>query len=386
MASKNNISLLLVFILGSLSIVARAYFFADYYLSPDSKAYLSLAQNLLDGNGFYLANGGHKTFFSIWPVGYPVLIAVISLIFHVSVFWGSKLLNILLLFVILIFIQHIFKKNSYTYYYLLLWASYLEIFSFSWSEVPFVLGLLWFSYAVYCFISNGQTFSAVNMFVSSLFLFLIRYVGAFSILFVGILSVYCVAEKKLKQGLVALLVMLLGIAVVVSYLCNNFHETGYITGMARHAAVKSNLDLLVALLAAVFFELNIVLSGCGEFWMFVFSVIAQPVMMIFFTVKYLNVYTRTNCENSIFTKVCACVGIFYLVSIVVLRWFREFDEFGFRFLAPGTFLLIISLISHLRAKTNEEGFQVFSNFFISMSLLSYFINVPLEIFFKVVSG
>lgn len=377
-SSKNHMLLLLVFVLGSLAIVSRAVFFEAYYLSPDSKQYLGLAQNLLDGKGFYLAKGEGKVFFSVWPVGYSILVAGISMIFHTSVFWGSKILNIIFLLLILLIIKHIFKQHSHTYYFLLLWASYIEIFSFSWSEAAFIFGMLWFSYSVYCFVINGHPLSAISLGGSSMYLFLIRYIGGFSVCFVGIMAVYYFILKRYKKSISLIVVLLFQIILVASYLYNNFQETGYITGISRPASTENNLEMLISLLGAIFFEASPLLSGCGEFWKFIVSLIVQSIVVISFASNYSKYCVNKNYKNDEFAFTCLCVGLFYLFSIISLRWISDFDDFGYRLLAPGTFLLIISLISNMRTKCNEEGFRSFSNFFIFMSLLSYIINVPFE--------
>lgn len=376
--SKNNMLLLLVFVLGSLAIVLRAVFFEGYYLSPDSKEYLGLAQNLLDGNGFFLAKGDGKVFFSVWPVGYPILVAGISMIFHTSVIWGSKILNIIFLLLILLLIKHVFKQHSHTYYFLLLWASYIEIFSFSWSEAAFIFGLLWFSYSVYFFVINGHPLNSISLFGSSLYLFLIRYIGGFSVCFVGVMAVYCFILKRYKESIALIVVLFFQTILVASYLYNNFQETGYITGISRPAAAENNLEMLISLLGAIFFEASPLLSGCGEYWKFIVSLIVQSIVVIVFASNFSKYYVKKDYKNDKFAITCLCVGLFYLVSIISLRWISNFDDLGYRFLAPGTFLLIISLVSHMRTKCNEEGFRAFSNCFIFMSLLSYIINVPFE--------
>lgn len=384
--SKNHISFLLVFVLGSLAIVSRALYFGDYYLSTDSKEYLGLAQNLLDGKGFFLGKGEGRFFFSIWPVGYPMLVAGISIIFHSSVFWGSKILNIIVLLMILILIKHIFKQHAYTYYFLLLWASYLEIFSFTWSEAAFVLGLLWFSRSIYSLLVNINIFSVTNLFISPLYLFLVRYIGLFSVCVVAIFATYCFSMKRYKESVVAITIVFIQAILVAIYLYNNFKYTGYITGIQRTSSIESNMEMIITLLGAIFYEASIVLSEYGEYWKLIISLILQYIVIIVFAKYYRNLYVKNNHTHDEFTIICLCVGLFYLLSIISLRWISDFDELGYRLLAPGTFLSVISLISHMRTKCNEELFKVFSNCFVFMSLLSYVLNVTFEVAFKVVSN
>ncbi len=50
--------LLIIFIMMAVAIVVKSYFHLDGYLSPDSANYLKLAQNLLEGNGYYVSAYG----------------------------------------------------------------------------------------------------------------------------------------------------------------------------------------------------------------------------------------------------------------------------------------------------------------------------------------
>src|SRR5262245_1575342 len=82
-------------------ILGKSFLSADGYLSPDSTDYLKLAENILAGNGLRVTDSGRfpadMRLFSIWPVGYPVLISATAGLLDVPAFLASKLLNALLL-------------------------------------------------------------------------------------------------------------------------------------------------------------------------------------------------------------------------------------------------------------------------------------------------
>ena len=107
--------LLIIFIMMAVAIVVKSYFHPDGYLSPDSTNYLKLAQNLLEGNGYYVSaygsTGQDREFFAAWPVGYPTLIFVVAKLTGLSVFWASKFLNILLIGIILGIFRNLFKHK-----------------------------------------------------------------------------------------------------------------------------------------------------------------------------------------------------------------------------------------------------------------------------------
>ena len=107
--------LLIIFIMMAIAIVVKSYFHPDGYLSPDSANYLKLAQNLLEGNGYYVSaysitgTGQDRELFAAWPIGYPTLIFVVAKLTGLSVFWASKFLNILLIGIILGIFRKLFK-------------------------------------------------------------------------------------------------------------------------------------------------------------------------------------------------------------------------------------------------------------------------------------
>jgi hypothetical protein len=378
--SKNHILLALVFILVATTIILRAYLSMDSYLSGDSKAYLNLAQSILDGNGPYTLQGQTKTYFSIWPLGYPLLIAITSMTFQTTVYWGSKTLNIIFILFIIILLKKMFKQHAYNYAFPLLWASYLSIFSYTWSEAAFIFGILWFSYSI-CQLHNNDTniTRTANVIFSSIFLFLIRYVGAFSILATIILTIYYIITDKAKHTSALLITIFIQTTMIVSYLYINFYKTGYITGMPRPGSVEGNLDFLMSLLVAIFFEFNILLAEFTSKFELSGSLIIQFIIMLLLSLA-LNKsikHNRYNIDSPSLT--CLFIGTVYLSCIIYLRWLKDFDDLGYRFLAPGTFLLIMAMITYMRSKYDEYGFQFFSNCLISLSLISYIFNVPLKL-------
>ena len=50
---REDCYLILIFIFLALGILTKSFFNEDGYISPDSAGYLALAQNLVEGNGFY---------------------------------------------------------------------------------------------------------------------------------------------------------------------------------------------------------------------------------------------------------------------------------------------------------------------------------------------
>src|SRR5690606_39250419 len=115
---KRYTSELLLFLL-FISMVAVLLFRINVeeigYLSPDSKAYLGLAQNLKDGHGLYVPNteDSGRHYFATWPVGYPILIYLFSELSTLNVFWSSKVLNLLFLGFGFLLIRHLCRSYAF---------------------------------------------------------------------------------------------------------------------------------------------------------------------------------------------------------------------------------------------------------------------------------
>ncbi len=119
------------------------------YTSPDSLYYLEVAQNILLGKGFYFSgvnaapeSSGKQTYFAIWPLGYPVLIAGVAFITALPVFWASKVVNLISLGLCFYLFRIMNKERAYLLALPLTSFTFFEVFSFTWSEAPFLLGIL----------------------------------------------------------------------------------------------------------------------------------------------------------------------------------------------------------------------------------------------------
>ena len=116
---REDAYLIMIFIMMAAAIVIGSYFHPNGYISPDSSHYLKLSQNLIEGKGYYVSTygitGQDRTFFAIWPAAYPTLIYFAAKLTGLSVFWASKLLNIVLVGLILGMFRASFRHDAYIY-------------------------------------------------------------------------------------------------------------------------------------------------------------------------------------------------------------------------------------------------------------------------------
>ncbi|MGB5064450.1 MAG: hypothetical protein WBQ37_11875 [Candidatus Competibacter sp.] len=353
-------------------ILFKSYFGTDGCLSPDSTHYLALAQSLLDGNGMYTSSHSSSQdliYFAIWPAGYPTLIAILSKLTGISVFWSSKLVNIILITGILLVFLKLFGKSAYAYGFILLFGSYIEIYSYTWSEAPFIFGLVIFAASISNLIKNQSSrssewfFHFLGVCLTSLILFFSRYIGAFSTGVIGILSLYFIFIKRnLKIGSALVSILILNGIIIFLYLYNNSIKTGYSTGIPRIPSPETNFELAHSLLKSFFSELIFPVAN--------FSLHPLMILVLFSEVVILMLiawFTRTSVQNYLknrkidtITVIFFLIGIIYLISIIMMRWLVHFDGFSFRLIAPGTFLIFISVLHSLELSFNKKHFRLLS--------------------------
>jgi len=383
--SQNEyLRLIIVFILIGGGVLLKSYFDNTGYISNDSSNYLSIAQSLINGNGFYCSSLYYpeNRFFACWPVGYPLLIYFVSTLTGFSVFWGSKIVNILLIAIILIMFKKLFNKNAYLYGFILCFASFIEIFSYTFSETAFILGLVWFSLSLFKFVNQSKNilFVTISLFLSSLFLFLSRYIGAFSIGIMILFAIYLLIKKEKFKSILLITISVISLLLIFLYLYNNYTETGFMTGMPRIPALETNASLFKQLLSTSFNQLIVTHLWANYQIKLVFIMIYS--LIIFAIFKYRkHILLKTPIERKYslsITHIFGLVGIIYLFCIICMRWMTHFDRFTYRLIAPGTFLLLVALIHYLNKHTTKQAFHVFKILLITSALSSLIVNIPLK--------
>jgi len=382
----------LIFLVVVLSVFIKVIFNESGYLSNDSTNYLFLAKNLTDGHGFYvrLESGGEdmRGLFSSWPVGYPYLIAVISKISGLSVFMSSKILNVIFIGFVFVVFRKLFAADAWVYALIFLFSSYLEIYSFTWSEAGFIFGLVLFSYSLYEFLGKKTNlyFSSLLILFSVFLLFLIRYMGAFTVGVLGLLLVYLVVYKRYERERIVLISFLIAfnIMFVIWYLYFNYLETGLLSGRERFFAPESNYELLLSLIKAILAEISVPVYHPRPSFV-IPSLFIQVLLAAYFLYKNRGVKCLgevSSLEYFSVSRVFFIVGVLYLFCIVSIRWIFYFNEYSFRLLGPGTFLMFVSAISYLSVNLTKSCFDDFKKIIVVLSLISFFLYVPVKTYFR----
>ncbi|SIT88492.1 hypothetical protein [Pontibacter indicus] len=365
-------------------IVLRVNAEGTGYLSPDSKHYLNLAQNLKDGHGFYVLDEANtRTYFSIWPVGYPVLIYLFSELSTLDVYWSSKLLNFILLalgFVLL-------RQFSHPYAFILasVYGAYtfMEVYSFTWSEAPFLFLILLLAGITDTIIRGQHTGKNIAfLFVVCACLFLIRYIGAFSFAVPALLGLYFAFKGKKKTAIYLIISTVVLLALAIAYLYNNYRLSGFTTGFDRLEDETESLGAFLAMLFKALLNEFLIIreyrpQNQPDYLLYITAVI-QIAVLAFVAAKvkrHFNFWRELK-QNS-FSMICIGIAFLYLAAILALRSISHFDELDYRLLAPFSFPLLIGLVYAFvslpdKHKDIIQAKYVLFGFF----LLSLLLNLP----------
>ena len=233
------------FIVISLSILTNSFIDTNGFLTTDSTHLLKLAETFNKNGNLYVyswTNSGEINFFSMWPLGYPILISLISKVTSLDVFLASKIANILSVFLVFYMVY----KNTilgFSLIGLMLFAgSFINIFSFTLTENLFMVGLILYSYTTHNEIINPNKKNILLALIAFIIAFSSRYIGGYLLIFNFFLIVQSI--RKEKGPSINLIILLLGsITYMVAYLLMNKSLTGTLTYPHAYITFESSIDL-----------------------------------------------------------------------------------------------------------------------------------------------
>ena len=360
----NEIILILMFIYLALYEFYYAYV-KETYISVDSCSYLMEADAILNGYGFNIAGmSGYVSWFSVFPIGYPLLIAAVSFITGRNLYLSSKILAILIIGGVLLLLYIRFQKNAWIYSFCLLNTGFLTIYKYTWSEIPFILGLIIFCLILDYIIENSVV--KVRWFVfwglSSVYLFLCRYFGTFSFIIIGIIfayyaSLYFFGSKNKDQSVKAKMIgcMISGLIsgiIIACYYLMNYIRTSTFSGADRSRWWDDYgvlTDTLYTVLTNEFFNASrIVLPETianMPWYLKVWIVVLLLMVIIYLFYKY-----KLRDSRMVFIG----VGIFYCLMFIFIRYHSSMDTFCIRFFVPASILITIGVIGYITEVVREN--------------------------------
>jgi hypothetical protein len=250
-------------------------------------------------------------------------------------------------------------------------ASTLSIFSFSWSEGPFILVMVLFSISMSKVLESSETTIVQHLIIPillSVMLFEIRYIGIFS---VGVILAAAARNlhKSYKSSISLVAAAVSAAILFFAHIQLNIDRTSFPTGMERIPAPESNLDLIWDLFRAVMNEVILPVTSNDFGKMFWLGVALQGGLFIWLVIFALK-RQKDTVRDTAATKARGflLVGICYLMAIIVRRWRSQFDPFGFRLINPGILLLFVFLLNYVLLRRN----WLMNKVFISLACLGLF--------------
>jgi 4-amino-4-deoxy-L-arabinose transferase-like glycosyltransferase len=343
-----NYKLLLLILCLALVILTLSYYDPNGNITPDSANYLRLAKNLLSNRGFmvpsfYAPEG--KSFFANWPVGYPVLIFIVSKFSGAGIFLASRLLNILVVVLILFVFKKIFKGNEHWAGLIFFTDTNISLLSSTWSEIPFIFFLLCTGILLYKCVMNEEKLKwFILLFLSGTALFMMRYFGLIVIGIIGFVALTSLLKHRWHLSVKLIIVASLQLIFAGLYMYHNKITAGTFTGVARFAEPEPVFDLLKQFTIAITGELSFIKRG---------PPLVLTACMFLLAGFYVFSTGKKNFKDEKPDNLWVYLflsGLIYYAGMIFARWLSRFDPLGPRLLGPGTFLLILSLFSYLQGK------------------------------------
>jgi hypothetical protein len=363
------------------------------YTSPDSEYYLEAARSLRDGEGFLIKDlysprvdePGYRIHFTAWPVGYPTLIYAVSWLTGLNLFWASKLVNLLFVGLGFLVLRHINREFSFILASIYSAYTIIEMYSYTWSEGPFMFGCLCLIYLSYKIISSKSLDirNSIYLFATLCGMFLIRYITiyAFGALFIYVLYLYWKRQNKLAKPL---LLVLTGAGLICfGYLLRNYQLVGHFTGIPRlHVDMESPFQVIGMTIKGIVIELFIIrkyyLRGLPNLLTIAttalqFGVIGYIVWLLH---KERSLVLSAFKRNTL-SHTSIAFAIVYLLVLVFLRSVSQFDPPNYRLLSPFTFLMLFAQVNYIIALPNRIDNAVKAKYTLcGFFVISLLLNLP----------
>lgn len=354
------------------------------YMSPDSEFYTKSATNYLAGKGFVAPNihpfdeTSPESFMTVWPIGYPVVIAIVSYLTGFDAFVSSKLANAI--FLGFIFILLYYWYGSYSLLPACYFCSFnqLEIYSYTWSEGVFLFFLLWLLYLSEKVLSQKRTYLHTVLLISCLVvLTLLRYAGLIYFFYIAFIAVILFLQNKNSLAKQFTFVVSVSSLLIFCYLLNNYSISGGFFG--NHPRIFPEIESWLSFITLLFNGfINELFIARKFYWswdpIFVLLLILQLIVCYYIFKKRTLLNLRWVQKNHGLTAILS--SFFYLIFIVILRKISPFDAFDYRILAPFSTPIFIVLLGNLRFESVPHKFGHLNILIVSFFILSLLMNLP----------
>ncbi|WP_147383278.1 hypothetical protein [Pontibacter oryzae] len=388
---RADLYLLVLFIAYCAAVVLRVSIEGTGYTSPDSEYYMEAARSLNNGEKFiirdlYGLHTGQKNariLFTAWPIGYPTLIATITWISGLNLFWASKVLNLIFAGLGFLLLRHINRRYSFVLASIYGAFTVIEMYSYTWSECVFMYGCLFFAFLTYKVYVSGKPSQIYALLAVAAFMFLVRYIGFFAGGVTLLLAIITWLEQRRRLSRHLFIVFVLNVIFVCGYVMHNHYAAGYNTDAQRLTAdMGSPLKVLWMAIKGLIIELFIIrnyyLRGIPG------GLTIATALLQVIVIGYVGSILRQQREavavavkENILSHMAVVVALSYLVVLVFLRSISQFDPPNYRLLSPFTILMLFAIVNYIVALPDNIKGAVRAKYVIAgFFILSLLLNLP----------
>lgn len=335
-AINNNFYKILAVVLGFL-VILIPFFRIDGGLVDDDYYYIKIAESLPN----------YKL--SIFPIGYPIVLKTVNLLFN-DYFLSSRFISISSFLFILLFSY--FKKFFFRETVLLMSLKFFTVFFYALSETLFIPIFYVLFYAVYQIINNKKD-KYLLLAISIFLLVTIRYSGLFVW---GGGFVYSIVHYFFFQNEKNQLVfraffksLLLSILLIALFLFLNYYHTGAFFGEnQRGASIVQNSNGMEFLIKSVLFPFYIAINPISEIYRFsFFSFILTFLLATIFSILLLFLFFKNiKNHNKLFFVFSWIMMFIYFMGMIYSSYTTGIEAMHFRLNSPIIFILFfITIIS-----------------------------------------
>ncbi|MFD2514129.1 hypothetical protein ACFSRY_09650 [Pontibacter locisalis] len=388
---RADLLLLLFFVACCAAVVLRVHVEATGYISPDSEYYLEAARSFMAGEKFIIRDlyGLHrgivdaKVYFAQWPIGYPFLIASVSWVSGLNLFWASKAVN--LLFAGLGFCLMRYLNRAYSFVLASVYAAFtvLEMYSYTWSECVFLFGCLLFVVLLYKIYTTSNLLLVYLLLAVAGFLFLNRYIGFFVGGLTLMLAILTRLENRKNLSNHLFTAFLLNVAFVWGYVLSNYQIAGYDTDAQRLTAdMESPPEVIWMSLKGLTIELFLIRKYYLQNTIDALTLILMALQLSVFGYILYSLRKQTNAitaafKGNLLSHLAILTASAYLVVLVFLRTISQFDPPNYRLLSPFTFLMLFAVVNYVVALPDGiNGAKRAKYVLFVFFLLSLLMNLP----------
>lgn len=330
----------LLFAISLLSIVVVPLMIPTGGVALDSIAYFRLAYDL------------PHIEWSLFPLGYPVLLKIFNVIFD-DFYWSSRVLNVVLYISIALFS---YWKKFYFRATIILLSTKIFFFNFhqSISESLFLVCLYFLMYYLYAFFDDKK--KGYRFYVPAALILVYAFCVRYSALYIYIgfslfYLIYYYKNKKTVQFFNNDFIKFLIISCfgIVIYCFFNYFNFGDFTGekFRNDPPVTITAEDLLRNILSVFNSFNplfaVKLKGNGM------SVMVSELVFLLINVFFIFIFVRIwkgyfHKQKADFHVLLIMTGIIYSLFLFVTQFFQGIEELNIRMLSESSFLYFFSIL------------------------------------------